>query len=141
MPAITLHNQQILHDTVSQMIYYLPKQNCLHVQWLGHHDADTALEGCKNILELVRTTNSTRLLNDSSEAFGEWRELAQWIGATFVPQLQAAGIEAIAWVNAMDWPARSCVASSMHYLREPAVVAFEFDELDAAHEWLREAGR
>jgi hypothetical protein len=141
MPAATLLNQQTLLDTASQMVYYIPEHNYLHVQWLGHHDANTALEGCKKTLELVRATGCTRLLNDSSEAFGEWRELARWIGATFVPQLQAAGVEAIAWVNAMDWPARSCVASSMHYLREPVVAAFEFDELDAAHDWLRKAGR
>ncbi|AII50622.1 MULTISPECIES: SpoIIAA family protein [Hymenobacter] len=119
------------------MIYHSPEHNYLLAEWRGHHDSESARLGCQRLLQEVYKTGSKRLLNDSSEVFGEWKELAAWIGATFIPQLQQAGIEAIAWVNAMDWPARSCVASSVHHTPHPVVTIFDFDQLEEARHWLQ----
>ncbi|WBA42413.1 STAS/SEC14 domain-containing protein [Hymenobacter canadensis] len=122
------------------MIYHSPKHHYLLAEWRGQHDSESVRLGCQRLLQEVYNTGSTHLLNDSSEAFGEWKEIAIWIGSVFVPQLQHAGMEAIAWVNAMDWPARSCVASSLQYTSQPFVASFDFDQMEEAQHWLLEAG-
>lgn len=137
----TLPRLQVLVDSASLMIYYCPEHRCLQAKWLGHHDAESARLGCQQLLQTVYQTSSTRLLNDSSEAFGDWKETSIWIGAIFVPQLQQAGVESIAWVNAMDWPARNCVASSLQYMPKPFVASFDFDQMEEAKSWLLQAGR
>jgi inorganic triphosphatase YgiF len=120
------------------MIYHSPEHKYLLAEWLGHHNSESVHRGCQVLLQQVHRTGSTHLLNDSSEAFGEWQELTVWIGSVFAGQLQQAGIEAIAWVNAMDWPARNCVASSLHYMAKPFVASFDFDQVEEARHWLLE---
>ncbi|MBC6699211.1 SpoIIAA family protein [Hymenobacter puniceus] len=131
----------MLVDSSSLMIYYSPTHTYLLAEWLGHHDAESTRLGCQLLLQQVYKTGSTRLLNDSSEAFGDWKELAVWIGTTYSYQLQQAGIEAIAWVNSMDWPARNCVASSLQYVPKPLVASFDFDQLEEARAWLLQTDR
>lgn len=138
---LTLPRLQILVDSASLMIHHCPERHYLQARWLGHHDSESAHRGCQQLLRMVYQTGSLLLLNDSSEAFGEWQEVSTWIGAIFVPQLQEAGIESVAWVNAMDGPARSCVASSLYYIERPFVACFDFDQVEEAQSWLLQPTR
>jgi hypothetical protein len=134
--VLSLPKLHVLLDSASLMIYHSPEHDYLLAKWLGHHDAESARLGCQQLLQIVHQTGSTRLLNDSSEAFGDWTEVSVWIGAVFAPQLQQAGIRSIAWVNAMDWPARNCVATSLYYIERPFIASFDFDQAEEAQRWL-----
>ena len=134
--APAIHSPRILFDTASLTILYDHRNEWVHAQWHGHQDDASARSGCAQLLAMVRQTGSTRIFNDSSEAFGEWYQAAEWIGQEFMVQLHEAGVRAIAWVNAMDWPTRSCVASTLRHTDRPLTAAFEFDEKEAAMAWL-----
>ncbi|RSK29612.1 SpoIIAA family protein [Hymenobacter metallilatus] len=126
----------MLLDTPSLTIRFEPQENWLWVHWRGAHDAASVFQDCNRLLECAQQCGCTKILNDSSEAYGEWWQAAEWIGQEFLPQLASAGVQAVAWVNAMDWPSRHAVASTMQYARGLTIRTFDFDELEAAQQWL-----
>lgn len=139
--VVSLLPLNVLVDSSSLMIYHCPDHDYLLTEWFGHHDSESVRLGCQQLLQQIYKTGCTRLLNNSSEAFGEWQELTVWIGTTYAYQLQQAGLVSLAWVNAMDWPARNCVASSLQYMPKPLVASFDFDQLEEARAWLLQADR
>lgn len=126
----------LLFNSTALVVQYDEQHHWLSVQWYGHHDDASVRAGCARLLALVRQTGSTRLLNDSSEVFGEWYAAAEWIGSEFLTQLHEAGVRAIAWINAMDWPTRNCVASSLQRTDLSLATMFEFDQKEEAAAWL-----
>ena len=76
------------------------------------------------------------MLNDSSEVYGDWWKASEWVGRVFVPELSKHGIQAVAWINAMDWPSRHSVASTLPHVQGMEVRIFDFDEHEAARTWL-----
>lgn len=126
----------LLFSSTALVVQYDAQHQWLYAQWYGHHDDASVRAGCAKLLALVQQTGSTRLLNDSSEAFGEWYAAAEWIGTEFLAQLHQAGVRAIAWINAMDWPTRSCVASSLQRTDLSLATMFEFDQKEEALAWL-----
>jgi SpoIIAA-like len=127
----------MLLDTPTLTISHSQPEDILLVHWIGPHDEASARQGCRQLLACVQQTHCRRLLNDGSEAYGEWWPAARWIGEDFLPQLADAGVRALAWINSMDWPSRHGVASTMHHAHGPQIQIFDFDQQDAARQWLR----
>ncbi|MCA8829742.1 SpoIIAA family protein [Hymenobacter pini] len=126
----------MLLDTPSLTIQYNAQEEMLVVHWIGPHDAESVRQDCGRMLESVRRTGCRKILNDSSEAFGEWWPLAAWIGQEFLPELSTTGVQALAWVNSMDWPSRFGVATTMLHARGPQIRIFDFDQQEEARQWL-----
>lgn len=127
-----------LVDTPTLSICYDKKNDWLQAEWRGFHDNESVRVGCHMLLQYVEQFGCTKILNDSSEVLDGWQESTQWIGQEFFCRLHQAGVRAIAWVTAMDWPARTCVAATVQHAVQPAVATFEFDALPAAQKWLQE---
>ncbi|RPD44542.1 STAS/SEC14 domain-containing protein [Hymenobacter sediminis] len=126
----------LLFDSPLFTLYHNPRHEWLHIEWRGIHTQQSVEEYCGMMLEAVRTTKSRKMLNDASEILDGWANVSQWLGEKFLPQLAMAGIESMALLNAMDWPARLCVQTMMLHVTEPNVRLFEFDEAIAARQWL-----
>ncbi|RSK47116.1 SpoIIAA family protein [Hymenobacter rigui] len=126
----------MLLDTPTLTISHNASTGVLWVHWIGNHDATSVRQGCAQLLAHASRTNSHKLLNDSSEAFGEWWPASEWIGREFIPQLAAAGVQAIAWINSMDWPSRYGVASTLQHVQHMRVQLFDFDQQEKARQWL-----
>lgn len=127
---------QILLDIPSLQLSYNAQQQLLYVQWRGRFDSTSARTQCEMVLDYLVDRTCHRMINDSSEAFGEWWEAGKWIGQVFAPELAARGVRAAAWINAMDWPSRYAVASTMPLVKGLIIKAFDFDEQRAAREWV-----
>ncbi|MFD2784725.1 STAS/SEC14 domain-containing protein [Hymenobacter rubripertinctus] len=127
---------QILLDIPSLLLSYSAPEQLLRAQWRGRFDAASARSQCEMLLEHLLDRPCRRMINDSSEAFGEWWEAGKWIGQVFAPELAARGVRAVAWINAMDWPSRYAVASTVPLVKGLIIKAFDFDEQRAAHEWV-----
>jgi hypothetical protein len=124
-----------LLDTPSFTIEYDPAQRCLCTTWRGTHDAVAALVHCNSLLDYVRHTRAHWLLNDSSQSLDGWQEVAQWLGLNYFPRLAEAGIRAVAWVNARDWPARAHMAEMLRLVERPLLDTF--DDVEGAYGWLQ----
>ncbi|SNR83106.1 MULTISPECIES: STAS/SEC14 domain-containing protein [Hymenobacter] len=127
---------QLLFDTPGFTVTHDCRHKLLHVTWRGTYTAASAITHCYLLLDFVRTTCSTKIFNDSAEVFDGWQEASQWVGKDFFQILGQAGVEAIAWVTAMDWPARTCIELAMNHAQALPVATFEFDQEQAARSWL-----
>ena len=107
----------------------------LYVTWRGEHDEKSSLAGCVTVLNKVRQTKITRILNDSSQVLDGWSELVRWIGQEFFQVLADEGVVAIAWVTAHDWPARADIDKVIGFTTRPLVDIFE--DVESAYNWLR----
>ena len=107
----------------------------LYVTWRGEHNEESSVACCMMVLNKVRQTKSTKILNDSSLALDGWSEVARWIGQEFFQALADNGVDAIAWVMARDWPARIDIDRVMTYTTRPIVDTF--DDAESAYGWLR----
>ena len=115
----------IAHDPVNQW---------LHVTWRGKHNEEASVAGCAMVLNKARQTKSKAILNDSSQALDGWSEVVRWIAQEFFHALADSGIEAIAWVNSHDWPARMDAERVLSYTTRPLVDTF--DDAESAYSWL-----
>jgi len=107
----------------------------LAANWSGLQDADTSLANCALILQFTAELQCTKLLCDSSQALDGWDEIGQWVSTQYLPRLAAAGINAIAWINARDWHTRKVIEDFIQNSTRPFIVTF--DEGATAYEWLR----
>ena len=98
---------------------------CLYVVWRGPHDVDSSLTNCALILHHVRDTKAHLVLNDSSLVLDGWSEVTNWLAKAFFPALADHGVLAIAWVKALDWPARAAIEQTLRNTTRPVVDTFE----------------
>lgn len=133
MPASSV----VVLDTPTLLVTHEPALHLIRVVWRGQYDSATARADCEKILASVGDLNCTLMLNDSSEVYGNWWESAAWIGQVFAPTLSQHGIRAVAWINAMDWPSRHSVASTLPHVQGLEVQVFDFDEQEMAYAWLQ----
>lgn len=133
MPAFS----SILLDTPTLLVVHEPHLQLLRVIWRGQYDSALAQADCEKILTRISDTHCTLMLNDSSEVYGNWWESAAWIGQVYAPELGRRGIQAVAWINAMDWPSRHSVASTLPHIQGLEVQIFDFDEQETAYQWLQ----
>ena len=127
---------KILLDLPSLLLSYNAPHQLLRAQWRGRFDAESARSQCELLLQHLLDMPCRRMINDSSEAFGEWWEAGKWIGQVFAPELAARGVRAVAWINAMDWPSRYAVASTLPLVKGLTIKAFDFDEQETAYTWV-----
>lgn len=130
-----------LLDNPSLFVSFEPRLLLLRCCWRGLHDVTTIQDDCQLVLAFVETTGCTLLLNDSSEAFGDWWQAAEWIGSVFALNLHQRGVRAAAWINAMDWPSRHAVASTLPHVQGLMVQMFDFDEQPNAYAWLQQMAK
>ncbi|WP_375436167.1 hypothetical protein [uncultured Hymenobacter sp.] len=123
-----------LFDIPGLTIAHDPAKNWLHVTWRGEHNEESSVAGCAMILNKVRQTQSAAILNDSSQSFDGWGEIVRWIAQEFFHALADNGVEAIAWVNSHNWPARVDTERVLSYTTRPLVDTFE--DAESAYSWL-----
>lgn len=126
----------LLFDSPLFTLYHNQKHGWLQLEWRGLHTQQSVEEYCAMVLEAVQTTQSRKLLNDASEILDGWADISPWLGQELLPQLASAGVEFMALLNAMDWPARLCLQAMLLHTTRPNVRLFEFDEQMAARQWL-----
>lgn len=115
----------ILHDT----------DNCwLYVTWQGKRTVQASRACCEAILEQVRATSSTKILNDGSLDLDGWSALVDWVGQAFFDLLATSGVVAVAWVMPHDLRALTDVYKVMAAITRPVVSTFA--DAEGAYTWL-----
>lgn len=120
----------IWHDCQNQWLY---------VEWKGEHSLETIQRDCRYALANLPLANYTKILNDSTQATGNWAAAAPWLGVHLFPQLAAAGLTYMAWVYAADFNSRFAIDSTLRCATGLTIVTF--DDLDAAWAWLQQADK
>lgn len=120
----------IWHDCHNQWLY---------VEWRGEQRLEEIQDTCLYALANLPLANYTKILNDSTQATGNWAAAAPWLGINLFPQLAAAGLTYMAWVYAADFNSRFAIDSTLRCATDLIIVTF--DDLDAAWAWLQQADK
>lgn len=120
----------IWHDSTNQWLY---------VEWTGDQSLETIQECCQYALAHLPLGQYTKILNDSTQATGNWAEAAQWLGKELFPQLATLGLVHMAWIYAADFNSRFAIDSTLRCATGLSIVTF--DDMDAACAWLQQVDK
>lgn len=107
----------------------------LYVDWKGEHDQESSQAACGLMLECLRACPSSKILNDNSGITRTTMQLTSW-GAWWLEEMQAAGLQCIAWVLPRSLLARQAVEATVHAIETPRVGTF--DDVASAYVWLQQ---
>lgn len=128
---------QLLHESLVLSLAFDTEEGWLYANWQKVQNPGDVQTGCATILQGVRQTRSHCILNDNRQVYAFWAEAAEWVGRTYLPQLAAAGVRRLAWINAHSIYGRFSINQALAYVEQPHTRLF--DDYDEAAAWLRSA--
>lgn len=125
----------LLHESPVLSVAHDTDEAWLYANWQRARNLADVQAGCAVILEQVQQIQCARILNDNRQIYTLWAEAAEWVGRTYLPQLAAAGVRRLAWINAHSIYGRLSTSQAIAYAERPHTRLFE-DYADAVT-WLR----
>jgi hypothetical protein len=113
----------------------LDPNNWLYVDWIGYQTEKSVMEGCEKILEALIHYKVSKVLNDNTRVIGIWTPAAEWVGANWLPRMEAAGLKQFAWVYS---PSRMSQVSTDEAIKStplPSLIQTFYDK-NEAWKWL-----
>ncbi|MBT9391968.1 hypothetical protein KLP40_02225 [Hymenobacter sp. NST-14] len=126
-----------LTDTPGLTIIHDTRNHWLHLTWRGAHNEAESKAACLLILQKIRQTGTTKILNDATLDLDGWSELTRWLVQDYFRALAAAGVRALAWVVPHNLSAR--IDTDRVMARQTHLVADTFTDAEEAYSWLRHA--
>lgn len=111
------------------------RQDCIEARWSGHVTADNIVTAANLYLALLQKTPATKLLNDKTDATGDWTEANDWLEFEWLPLAMKAGLNAIAYVYSDNMFSRLSSRDMIQRLK-PSIWIKDFNDAALAQEWL-----
>lgn len=108
--------------------------SCLYATWYSYDEASARQATYELILQQVRATQSTKLLNDGLLDEHGWGQLLHWLAKDHFRQLAQVGLQVVAWVLPRNSQAFYDTFQVLKRLQRPLVDTFS--EAEAAYHWL-----
>lgn len=109
----------------------------LDVDWTGFHDEDSVKKGCLILLEYLKKNDSDRIVNDNTHVMGNWSEAAEWVGNTWFPLMEKAGLKYFAHVFSPSTFSELAARKSIDIMAGIVTTQF-FSDVSLAEEWINE---
>ncbi len=107
----------------------------IEAKWTGYITAGDVVTAAKVYLALLQKNPIPRLLNDKTDAVGDWTEANDWLEFEWLPKVAQAGLCALAHVHSSNVFSR--LSAQDLYLRiVPNLSMDNFDNAEAARIWL-----
>lgn len=129
----------LLHNTPSVAVYHDAANDWLFADWRGALTLAQVQAGCLALASCFLKRPYARVLNSNCDVVSISPEAAPWLAREFLPHLDLAGIEYLAWVCAPSLLLQHFAEESVRRLQAPAVVVF--DDLAGAYAWLQRTHR
>ncbi|RZJ94746.1 MAG: hypothetical protein EOO60_02315 [Hymenobacter sp.] len=124
----------LLEDFPTFTLWHDPTCACLYATWLGRQTNTLARTQYMLIQWHLSATQSTKLLNDSSQDEDGWDQVTDWIANTCFSNLAASGLQVVAWVLPHHPGALFDTARVLTQLKQPIVDTFT--DAQGAYDWL-----
>jgi PAS domain S-box-containing protein len=79
-------------------IRYNRERKRLEVDWTGFQDMASVQHGCMLMLEYLVKHQADRIVNDNTHVKGNWAEAVEWVGNTWFPMMEKAGLKYFAHI-------------------------------------------
>ena len=74
-------------------IRYNREKARLEVDWTGYQDLASVQHGCMTMLDYLRRFGADRIVNDNTHVRGNWSDAVEWVGSTWFPMMEQAGLK------------------------------------------------
>ena len=108
----------------------------LYAQWYGVQSVETVMQGGYKLLEMIRETPYTKLLNSNKNVVGSWDMALDWVESTWTPQMKAAGLLYLAQVLPTSIYATLTIESIIQRIDKDFEIRLFEDDAEA-EAWLR----
>jgi PAS domain S-box-containing protein len=107
----------------------------LDIDWTGFHDEDSVKQGCLIMLEYLQKNKSDRIVNDNTHVLGNWSEAAEWVGDTWFPMMEKAGLKYFAHVFSPSTFSELAARKSIDIMAGIVTTQF-FSDVSLAEAWI-----
>ncbi|UPL49967.1 hypothetical protein [Hymenobacter sublimis] len=115
--------------------HHSPTHQLLYVQWFGNLTGREIIRVARDGLGLHARLRYPLLLNDKSQATGDWSEAMDWLEYEWLPQAMDTGLRAIAYVFSPEVHNQLVSVDFFERVRQQLPIQL-FHKLPAAWEWL-----
>jgi PAS domain S-box-containing protein len=74
-------------------IIYHPDHRRMYADWTGFQDLESVKQGCMLLLDYLIANKCDRIVNDNTRVQGNWSEAVEWVGNTWFPMMEKAGLK------------------------------------------------
>lgn len=128
-------DEEFIYEDDSVRIEYNSRHHRIEAHWRGFQNQETIQRGWLKMLDMVKRSNATLILNDNTYVQGSWSEAAEWVGQEFFPMLEAAGVNHIAWIYSPSTFSQMAAQKSVDVATCHVVTQFFMDR-ESAIIWL-----
>lgn len=111
------------------------RQDYIEAKWSGHLTADSIVTAATLYLSLLHKTPVFKLLNDKTEATGDWEDANDWLEFEWLPKATKSGLLAIAHVYSNNMFSRLSSRDLVQRLT-PYIQVKNFNSPALAKAWL-----
>lgn len=109
----------------------------LDVDWTGFHDEASVKQGCLIMLEYLQHNKCDRIVNDNTHVLGNWSEAAEWVGDTWFPMMEKAGLKYFAHVFSPSTFSELAARKSIDIMAGIVTTQF-FSDISLAEQWVND---
>jgi signal transduction histidine kinase len=95
---VPLHDTETYYHDSSITIEYNAEYARLDVDWTGYQDMASVQRGCLLMLDYLSKHRCDRVVNNNTHVQGNWSEAVDWVGNTWFPMMEQAGLRYFAHI-------------------------------------------
>jgi PAS domain S-box-containing protein len=107
----------------------------LDVDWTGFQTLQSVQDGCMKMLEMLTQNKCRKVVNDNRHVLGTWSEAAEWVGKSWFPMMENAGLQYFAWIFSPSAFSQLSAKKSID-VKEGSVITQFFTEIKSAEMWI-----
>ena len=126
---------QLTHQDGDPYVTIIYHTNYIEAKWAGHITADDVVTAAQVYLALLEKTPLPKLLNDKTDAAGDWSEANDWLEFEWMPQATRSGLRCLAHIYSSNMFSRLS-ARDLYQRLTTSVSTQNFSDRESAEAWL-----
>ena len=126
---------QLSHASGDSFVTMYLWPDYIEARWYGHLTADNVVAAANAYLSVMQKVSKPKLLNNKSDATGDWSEANDWLEFEWLPKAYQAGLRCMAHVYSNNMFSRLSSRDLIQRLA-PHVKIRSFDNRATAEDWL-----
>ncbi|WGQ11425.1 ATP-binding protein [Pedobacter gandavensis] len=135
LTAVPQAEKHQLYEDDNLRVFYNKLQNRIDARWTGFHNGESVQHGAMVMMAMLKANGCTKILNDNREVLGTWSDALEWVGKTWFPIAEKAGLRYFAWTNSADILAQFSAQKRADMAIGEVLVQF-FSEIQSAEDWI-----
>lgn len=107
----------------------------LEVDWTGFQDMASVQAGCMVMLDYLILHKTDRIVNDNTHVKGNWSDAVDWVGHTWFPMMEQAGLKYFAHIFSPSTFSKLSAQKSIDIMAGIITTQY-FTDIKLAREWI-----